>query len=124
MSRIERWVGYGVLGLLVLHALFGPPLLPPKHAEAGDDIAAVLKAHEFQLVDSGGMLRATLKVLPDGMSGLALFDKDGNANASLNVLADGSSRLELTDKDGKSNAGLAVLPNGSPYLSLRDKDGR
>ena len=112
-------------------------------------VAKVVRAAQFQVVDSQGEVRAALGLLPDGTPslalrekdgtlraalvlpgrldgapGLVLFDKEGKTRAGVMVLKDGSPGLFLDDKDEKVRAALGVFPDGSPGLDLRDKDGK
>ena len=70
-------------------------------ATAQASAAKVVRAQKFELVDSEGKERASLALLPDGSSGLALAARDGKVRGMLALKPDGTSGLALGDRDGK-----------------------
>jgi hypothetical protein len=113
-----------LIALACASGVFGAAIYGSGRASAQAAAAKVLRAQEFELVDSQGKVRAGLSVLPDGRLALVLLDKDGQRRAALSVLANGSPGLSLLDKDGKVRAALGVLPDGSLGLSLLDREGK
>jgi hypothetical protein len=73
-----------------------------------DDIAAILRAHEIQLVDAQGRVRSELKVLPAGTANgvtypetviFRLVTADGKPRVKMTTSADGSALLLLGTSD-------------------------
>ena len=108
----------GLLGGVVSSFLFvGTPVFAQK-----TDVAEVIRAERFEVVDENGMLRALLSLGTDGEPGLRLYDKNGQHRAALSLLNNGEPRLGLYDKDG-SRAVLGVV-DGEPRLWFFDQNGK
>ena len=94
----------------------------PEAEAATEDV--VVQAQRFEVVDSSGKVRATLAMLPDGMSGLALFDAAGTPRANLLLSDKGTPSLSLDDAAGLERAALALAPFGdTPSLQMLDAAG-
>ena len=107
----------GLLGGLVSSWLFvGTPVFAQK-----TEVADIIRARSFELVDKDGKLRAGLGLSDYGGPSLFLYDKNGKNRAGLG-LADGVPILMIRDKDGKTRAGLGLSDDGGPRLELYDKD--
>jgi len=117
-SLVVLYVIGCILGFLIAAgALVWFVLARPKRKE-------VVRAQQFELVDSQGKVRALLAMLPDGGPILALYDKGGKAAANLSLLPGESPMLALHDSGGKTRALLNVRPDGSPMLALFDREGK
>ena len=114
-------------------ALFVFSLAHP-HRTAADEVAPVLRARAFEIVDGNGRLRAEIKVLPadpkvkmpDGTTGypetvqLRLFTSKGGPNVKLATTEDGAG-LVLGGEEGYIQG---LSRGGGPFLKLVTKDGR
>ena len=109
-------VSVALVGIL---ALTGGSLL----ARASSDAitARAFTAHEFNVIDERGRVRASLFLTADGPA-LALADERGRDRASLFTTADGPA-LALYDERGWDRASLFVY-EGHEGLALSDAFGR
>ncbi len=88
-------IAAGLVGGVVSSWLFvGTPVFAQK-----SEVAEVIRAKRFEMVDEDGMLRAALTLLA-GEPRLFLYDKDEKVRAGL-ALVDGEPHLRLFDKNGK-----------------------
>ena len=118
MLTVALAVVAGLVGGVVSSWLFmGAPVVTQKTPQ----VAEVVGAERFEVVDKDGKLRAALW-LDNGEPNLVLADKTGKIRAKLS-LADGKPALWLADKNGKPRAGLSLL-NEEPTLVLADKTGK
>ena len=84
----------------------------------------VIRARAFQVVDSKGMVRATLSLTPDDKPVLSLADKSGTTRAMMWVNTNGSPALELLDSKRTPRAAVLVAPDDSlATFVLRDAKG-
>jgi hypothetical protein len=93
-------------------------------ALSAPQIAKVLQAESFALVDANGRQRAVLGPTLRGEVGLLIADPSGQVRAVLTVNAKGEPGLELLDEQGDSRASMAVRTGESGVLALRDNDGK
>ncbi len=84
----------GLFGFLTGAVLFS-------QREAQRRVPEVVKARQFQLVDTEGRVRAELG-LPFGEPTLFLYDKEGRPRAWLTLERDGNPRIMFVDKDDQS----------------------
>jgi hypothetical protein len=114
LNRLERshrrWklLASGLLGILVLLSLMGATI------QKGGNVAEVIRAQRFLLVDEDGKTRAELAV-EKGWSGLRLKDANGRVRALLVVEAEGPI-LELRDKKGRARTTLSVGQRGQSII--------
>jgi len=108
-------VSVALVGIL---ALTGGSLL----ARASSDAitARAFTAHEFNVIDERGRVRASLFLTADGPA-LTLLDELGRGRASLFLTADGPA-LALADERGRDRASLFTTADG-PALALYDERG-
>ena len=109
-----------VAGAVAL-ALVGALVFGGAAERAVDDdgeVAEVIKAREFRVVDKEGKSRARLRT-----EGLFLLGEDGNPRAALLMHAVGATSLMLDDEAGKVHTGISASPMGS-MLSLDNRDGK
>jgi hypothetical protein len=110
-------------------------LIQPHRTAAARDIAPVLRARAFEIVDDKGRVRAEIKVLPaqptfkmpDGTTGypetvqLRLFSSKGGPNVKLAATEDGSALV----LGGEPGGYVQILARGSnPFVKLVNNDGR
>jgi hypothetical protein len=132
-------------GLVVLCALAGLVLVNQKNP---DQVADVLQAKEFLLVDSEGYVRAalgfsdgegaepgldiydrygelklSLAVLEDETPGIALFDSRGELRTVIDIDEEDSPGMYLYDGEGILRGMMTVFADGSPDVTLFDKEG-
>ena len=81
-------------------------------------LAKVVQAQRFELVDQNGRQRAVLGPTRLGDIGLLIADPSGQVRAVLTVNATGEPDLELLNEQGDSRASLAVRTGGIRHLSL------
>ena len=77
----------------------------------------------FSLVDERKTIRASLELLPEGVTQLQLFDEQGKPRSSIKVWKDGESETVLRDAAGTPRATMSASEEGSS-LSLADGDQR
>jgi hypothetical protein len=107
--------------LLAAHLLRGPAV-PFVHAGAVDDVPAVLRAQEIQLIDQQGKTVAQLFVGADGGGNLRLRSADGTIRVKLGATNDGSA-LNLFDREAEPAVRLAADKSGtSATLAEKGKD--
>ncbi len=95
----------------------------PAFAQKAPQVAEVIRAERFEVVDKDGKTRAALSML-EGKPGLVLRDRNGRAGAELGLTDHGWPRLFLTDKNRKVRVGLTLGNTGEPHLVLRDRNGK
>ncbi len=110
-------------------------LIQPHRMAAARDIAPVLRARAFEIVDDKGRVRAEIKVLPaqptfkmpDGTTGypetvqLRLFSSKGGPNVKLAATEDGSALV----LGGEPGGYVQILARGTnPFVKLVNNDGR
>jgi hypothetical protein len=143
-KRLTRRLIAGTGVVLVMFALFVAirVMTGVAYSQAGGDVAKVIRAKSFEVVDNQGRNRATLTMTKAG-PGLVLFDENGKARAGLVVSKEGpflglydekgagrallivdedGSGLRMSDENGETRAALAVLKVG-PGLILGDEKG-
>jgi len=105
----------GLLGGMVSNFLFvGTPVFAQKTPQ----VAEVIRAGRFEVVDKDGKVRALLSLV-DGEPGLLLRDKDGKGGVGLALGGAGrGSGLSFRDKDGKRSVMLAPGADGEPLPFL------
>jgi hypothetical protein len=124
------------LGLTAANAtLLMFSLTQPYRTAAAPEVAPVLRAHAFEIVDEKGRVRAEIKVLPaqptfkmpDGTTGypetvqLRLFSSKGGPNVKLAATEDGSGLVLGGDPGGY----VQILARGTnPFVKLMNNDGR
>jgi hypothetical protein len=92
--KIQRVsVAFAGIALLLLLGV----LLRDRPAGA-QEVPAVLRAQVIELVDGGGLVRAQLKVEPDGEVVFRLRDKNGTVRVKLGAGVDGSGLLLANEK--------------------------
>ncbi len=94
----------------------------PAVAQAEGTVHEVVKAREFQLVDSDGKLRAALTVSPLGDATFSLYDPAGKGRAALVVFSDGGASLSLHGPAGEGRVWLKMF-DGRPRLTILDAEG-
>lgn len=77
----------------------------------------VLKAHELQLVDAKGRLRATLQASDSGTT-LRLSTPDGKTNTDLSQSSDGGMILLGADSSNSTAVVLGASNKGSSWMTL------
>jgi hypothetical protein len=114
-----------LLGLQLVH---GSP-------DRADPVAPIVRAHELQLVDDQGRVRAQLKVwpaqpdvkMPDGSTGLSevvelyIMTSKGGRNIKFGVSEDGAGLIL-----GGEKGYIQLLSRGveDPFIKIHTKDGR
>lgn len=73
----------------------------------------VIKAHEFDVVDGAGNVRAEMRMNPVDEPDIAIFSPRGRLRGSMYLTKDGSSQLSLYGKKGIMLLGMGVNPDGS-----------
>ena len=94
----------------------------PVFAQKTPQVAEVIKAKRFEVVDLDGNTRAALSVL-DGEPRLWLKDKNGKTSVMLSLNKDEEPSLWFADKSGQRRAGLG-LDNGEPRMAFVGKNGQ
>ncbi len=110
----------GLVGGVASSWLF---LRAPMFAHKTPQVAEVIRAKQFVVVDQDGNMRAELSLNKDGEPGLRLYDKDGKTSVMLSLNKDEEPSLWLADKSGKRRAGLG-LDNGEPRMAFVGKNGQ
>ncbi len=96
----------------------------PVFAQKTPQVAEVIRAKRFEVVDKKGQPRAALSVTEAGEPSLRLRDKKGQIRATLYLPDTGGPSFSLGDKNGQLRAGLFLTDNGEPFLRLGDKNGQ
>lgn len=91
------------------------------YSQAGGNIAEVIRAKNFEMVDNQGKTRATLKVNVGGVL-LGLLDEKGRHRVVLRVTENGEAGLELADEKGTLR-GMLTSAKGGSGLSFADEKG-
>jgi hypothetical protein len=124
-----------MIGMVVANlALLGHQFAQGK-PEQSKDVAPIVRARAFEIVDESGRVRGEIKVLPaqpdfkmpDGTIGypegvqLRLFSSQGGPNVKLGTLEDGAG-LVISGESGY----VQVLSRGTnlPFVKIVTKDGR
>jgi hypothetical protein len=124
-----------MIGMVVANlALLGHQFAQGK-PEQSKDVAPIVRARAFEIVDESGRVRGEIKVLPaqpdfkmpDGTIGypegvqLRLFSSQGGPNVKLGTLEDGAG-LVVSGESGY----VQVLSRGTnlPFVKIVTKDGR
>lgn len=141
LTRIERmegqlrmWKVVGVLAplgvaavvlaaVMVMGQTKSSNVLPRAEAQVGN-VAKVLQAEKFVVVDADGKACGTFGALADGTRGLDLYGKDGKVRAGLRVTADGMAVVVILGRDGKVLAGLGAVPGGLNGMALSEENGK
>jgi hypothetical protein len=87
-----------------------------------EQVAEVIRAKRFELVDSDGSVRATLALHEGGTPGLGLFDNDGHERATLSLDQEGAPRLTLWSKAGNVFGSLEFGTEWRLGLVLTDRN--
>ena len=111
-------VAAGLLGGVLSFLLFNGQLVRAQD----DSSSGVIRAKEFQLVDSNGRARANLAFSANGEPYLAMSEQSGNHVVWLGLSED--SGLALRDIDGKTRLVLSLDQSGDPSLVVRDRQHR
>jgi hypothetical protein len=105
--------------------LFGGCLLVTVSLGAGTnpEVARVIQAKEFQLVDDSGVIRATLKTLGNGTQ---LRMSDGTKKSEIAVVANDTNAIVHLTNDNRINSASieAYASGGSMGLSRETGDGK
>ena len=122
-KRLIRRLMAGAGVVLVIFALFVAvrAMMGVTHSQVGGDIAKVIRASRFEVVDDQGRPRAGLIVLKDGPR-LDMFDEKGTSRAML-ITTETGAGLTLFDEKGIGRAMLSTS-NGGPGLVLFDEKGK
>ena len=83
----------------------------------------VIRAEQFEVLDAGGKVRATLTSQGDEGPTLRLLDTDGEDRVVLSLHPTGEAVLAFRDKGQKARLSLALLKEG-PRVDLWDPDGK
>ena len=81
-----------------------------------------IKAERFVL-ESAGVVRASLATTPDGTPALSLYDAQGMLRMNLSMRGDGSPDVVLNDRDGTVRAALRLSGDGVPRMFFADASG-
>jgi len=125
-----------VIALVITNlALWANQLAQGKSDHSNTDVAAILRARAFEIVDDQGRVRAELKVvpaepnlkMPDGTTGypeavqLRLITSHGAPNVKLGATEDGAGLVI-----GGPSGYVQVLSRGTnvPFVKVVAKDGR
>jgi hypothetical protein len=124
-----------MIGMVIANlALLGNQFAQGK-PDQSQDVAPIVRARAFEIVDESGRVRGEIKVLPaqpdfkmpDGTIGypegvqLRLFSSQGGPNVKLGTLEDGAG-LVVSGESGY----VQVLSRGTnlPFVKIVTKDGR
>lgn len=113
LERDNRRLKRSVLVALVIVGLTGT-------IAASRPTPKAIRAHEFDVVDNSGNVRATMNFIPSGESGVAVYDAKGHPRAVMAVAPSGSPSLALSDSEGRGSAGITILPSGKPVIVLSE----
>jgi hypothetical protein len=116
------------INLVVLLSVLSRP------AAVSNGVADVLRAHEFQVVDAHGRVRAQIAVLPpstgpDGKSYaetvlLRLIDPNGRPGVKIGTSVDGSAMSLEGDSEHTDWSGVQLLADSTAsVVKLTNKDG-
>lgn len=108
-----------VIVLLAAHLFRSAPESPTARAGELEEVAAVLRAHEIELVDNQGKTVAQLHVGEDGGGNLRLRSGDGIVRVKLGGTAEGSG-LVLMDKEAEPAVWLVANESGTS-ITLAEK---
>lgn len=123
-ERTTQCLLAAVAVILAAHLFRAAPSVPTADAQQGDQVAAVLRAQEIQLVDEQGKTVAQLHVGKDGGGNLRLRSADGMVRVKLGATVDGSGLL-LFDQEAEPAVWLASNKSGtSATLAEKGKDKR
>ncbi len=111
----------GLVGGVASSWLF---LRAPMFAHKTPQVAEVIRAKQFVVVDQDGNMRAELSLNADGKPGMALYDENEKYRVTLGLNKDGEPGLRLYDKDGKTSVMLSLNKDEEPSLWLADKSGK
>lgn len=113
--RIWRVLGAAALACFALAMTLG--------ANQNPEVPRILKAHEFQLVDDDGNVRATLKSLGNGTQ-LRMYD--GTKKSEIAIVANNTNAIVHLTNDNRINSASieAYASGGSMGLSRKTGDGR
>jgi hypothetical protein len=110
--------------LLAAHLFRSALLVPTADAKEPEQVAAVLRAQEIQLIDKRGKTVAQLHVGEDGGGNLRLRSGDGMVRVKLGATDDGSGLL-LFDREAEPAVRLAADKSGtSAMLAEKGKDNK
>lgn len=118
LERDNRRMKQGGLALLVM-------LVALTTIYATRPVPDVIKAHEFDLVDSSGTLRGTmgfvskLEVAPV----IYLYDAQGKTRVNIGVFPSGSPSIALYGARQSEHASMAVYRSGGGSIELTDAHG-
>ena len=107
---------------LMLIGLFNLVVLLFIAAKPSQENFDKIRVKEFELVDDAGIVRAAIKVEPDGEVIFRLRDKTGTIKAKLGANEEGSGLVLLNNSTELGIQALAKK-NGTK-LVLNDKDGK
>ncbi len=88
-----------------------------------EPVADVVRAKRFELVDSGGTVRATLAFEQDGNPAVSLCDREGNVRAELCITSQGVPELRMRTESGGVRAAVGFGTSWTPGFVLTDRDG-
>jgi hypothetical protein len=89
--------------------------------------AKVVKATEFQVVDSTGKVRATIGMGSHDAPEMRLVGKNGKSRLTVQLDGSDNPRIALNDPDGKTaliDLSYQAEQGMSPSLVIRDADGK
>lgn len=78
-----------------------------------------LKAHEFDVVDGAGNVRAGMRMDPAGEPDIAVLGPGGGVRGSMYLAKGGTAELGLYGKNGNRAVEMAVSSDGSRYIVFR-----
>jgi hypothetical protein len=104
----RRLKGFAVAALILAAALGAIYATRP--------VPDVIKAHEFDVVDRAGNVRAEMRMNPAGEPDFAIFDQGGRLRGSLYVDAGGSSQVALYGKGGNVALRMSANPDASGVI--------
>ncbi len=122
-QRHRRFAGAALIGLLgvpLLAAFLQDPATPKPAAST--DVADVVRAKGFELVDDKGVVRGRLGFHKDGGSELRLFDAAGKVRARLGIHKDSDPLLTLVD--GEDHNRVSLIYDSNPHIVLHQKGGK
>jgi hypothetical protein len=87
---------------------------------ARPQMAGIVKAEQFMLVDKNGFEYGGLFVTPDGAAQFVLHDPGLQSIGEMRIAPDGTARLQLTDGAGRAGPGLYRDADGSMGFAIVD----
>ena len=108
--QVRRWKRGGLL--IGVAGAIGLMIGAAKQA----DVAEVIRARTFALVDNDGKPRAALFVAEDGDANLSFYDKAGGSPLGMDVTADGLPGIYLLDSRGRSRIAMETASDGRAGL--------